>query len=235
MLSKLNAIQICASLLFLTSPIKAYIPQEPTGFAAPPDPAQDPGDGSGPFDVQDCSLKDRFETLPVLNVGVAAMHHKGWDNAADAMAHYLDASGTEWDPHVDNMLKQIPALDSKIRAYVNDQVSKLGKEPAKSFESGWQLWKAWNDATNEPYSYDWYYALGEFSYAIAGAVESTNGKLTAEWQVHVFDRYNWDNSGKSNSFAGGLIKLSHEDIGRLHKCGLAREYTVRGSSGVLTI
>lgn len=235
MFPKLNTFPVAAYLLFLTTPIQAYVPQDTTGFAAPPDPAQVPGDGSGAFDAQSCSLKDRFETFPVLTAGVLAMHHKGWDNAADAMAHYLDASGSEWDPQVSTMLSQIPALDAKIHAYVQDQVSKLGDDPATSFESGWLLWHAWNDATDEPYSWDWYYALGEFSYAVAGALERTNGKVTAEWQVHVFDRYNWDDEGKVSSFAGGLIKLSHEDIGRLHKCGLAREYVVRGSTGILTL
>jgi hypothetical protein len=234
MFSKINT-PLFLSLLFLTSSTKAYVPQEPTGFAPPPDPAQAPGDGSGPFNVQSCSLKDRFETYPTLTVGVGALHLKSWDNGADTMSHYLDATGTDWDPKVATLLEQVPALNSKIQDYVNTQVSGLGDDPAKSFESGWQVWHAWNDATNEPYSWDWYYALGEFSYAVAGAVEKRNGKVTAEFQVHVFDRYNWDNSGKTNSFAGGLITLSHADIGRLHKCGLAREYTVRGSSGVMTL
>ncbi|MBE7451440.1 MAG: hypothetical protein HS111_21840 [Kofleriaceae bacterium] len=43
----------------------------------------------------------------------------------------------------------------------------------------------------------------------------------------MFDRYNWD-QGKSVTIAG--ITVRDEQLGRLHRVGLAREFDVEGSS-----
>jgi hypothetical protein len=45
--------------------------------------------------------------------------------------------------------------------------------------------------------------------------------------MHVYDRYNWD-QGKSVSILG--IKVKDEQLGRLHRVGLAREFDVKGQS-----
>lgn len=45
--------------------------------------------------------------------------------------------------------------------------------------------------------------------------------------MHIFDRYNWD-QGKAVTLAGMTVK--DEQLGRLHRVGLAREYDVNGTS-----
>lgn len=51
--------------------------------------------------------------------------------------------------------------------------------------------------------------------------------MRIEYRVHTFDRYNWD-KGKQVSI--GPITVKDEELAKLHRAGLAREYEVGGSS-----
>ncbi|MFE4690340.1 hypothetical protein ACFRH6_09825 [Streptomyces sp. NPDC056749] len=53
-------------------------------------------------------------------------------------------------------------------------------------------------------------------------------QVSLDYQVNVWDRYNWD-SGKSTTFPGG-VTIPDDDMGRLHKGGFAQEFDLRGSS-----
>ncbi|PGG99353.1 hypothetical protein AJ79_08547 [Helicocarpus griseus UAMH5409] len=201
----------------------------------PPDPKPRPGDGSGEFNSDGlCGFND-YRVHAILQGGVLAFRAKGWPQSARAMDHYLGESGKDLSVNVDEIMKTTPAFKNAV----HDLAEKTAKQRVETFigpwvdlafTSPWTVWHAWNDAKNEPHNYDWYYALGEYSYAVTGVVhKARNGALSLEWKAHVFDRYNWDNSDKKNQLGWG-IELSHREIGHLHKCGSAQEYTIRGSA-----
>lgn len=50
--------------------------------------------------------------------------------------------------------------------------------------------------------------------------------------MHIFDRYNWD-AGKSVDI--GPFHFEDTELGNLYLKGLAREYNVRGTSGINSV
>ena len=58
-------------------------------------------------------------------------------------------------------------------------------------------------------------------------VEGGPPQITMIFTLHIFDRYNWD-QGKAVTIAG--ITVKDEQLGRLHRVGLAQEYEVNGSA-----
>lgn len=198
----------------------------------PADPPQAAGDGSGAWNAESCGFND-YKVDAILRGGVGVFNVKGYHQAARALDHYLDNKGSDLSIDVDEMMKTTPAFKDKVHALAESLVKQkvagfIGPWITMTFASDWQVWHAWNDATNEPFSYDWYYAMGEYVYAVTGvATHEHDGSITLQWKGHVFDRYNWDQQGKSSHF--GPITLSHKEMGHLHKCGMAREYTMRGT------
>ncbi|KAF1811244.1 hypothetical protein P152DRAFT_66515 [Eremomyces bilateralis CBS 781.70] len=205
--------------------------------ASVPGPPKDPplpsGDGSGEYNtIWLCGPND-YKVRALLEGGVLAFAAKGWCQASRAMNHYLLDNGKDLNENVANMMEDTPAFKKAVHALAEkeakDAVDFIGPWVTKTFNSGWKVWHAWNKEKNEAHNLDWYYALGEYSYAVTGVLTNGGtGKVKLEWKAHIFDRYNWDNSGKKQSF--GPISVTHKEIGHLHKCGGAREYVVRGSS-----
>ena len=85
-------------------------------------------------------------------------------------------------------------------------------------------------------SADWFYAIGGFTYWVTAEVTLTPAagggiQATMVTRLHIFDRYNWD-GGKAVTIGG--ITVTDEQLGRLHRVGLAREYEVHGTSSPRT-
>jgi hypothetical protein len=83
-------------------------------------------------------------------------------------------------------------------------------------------------------SWDWYYGVGGYSYAYGAEVTVTQGadgqpQVEVNYQMHVFDRYNWD-PGKVVTILGQTV--ADASLGELHQAGLAHEYEIRGTSEV---
>ncbi|MFF3836542.1 hypothetical protein [Streptomyces sp. NPDC001930] len=81
---------------------------------------------------------------------------------------------------------------------------------------------------------EWFHAVGAHEQSISGMVTVKPGadgkpEVSLDYQVNVWDRYNWD-PGKSTPFADGLINISDDDMGRLHKVGFGQEFDMKGSS-----
>lgn len=201
----------------------------------PRDPAAKPGDGSGKYNsIWFCGPND-WKVKAILEGGVVAFAAKGWGEASRAMNHYLMNDGTDMKVNLGNMMSDTPAFKNAVHKLAQAEAKKrveefVGPWVDLAFTSDWKVWHAWNDKEKKPHNYDWYYALGEYSYAVSGTIHrNKEGVMTLKWKAHAFDRYNWDKNTKKNQLGWG-IELSHAEIGHLHKCGSAREYTVRGSS-----
>lgn len=239
--------------LFLLSLISAFSFIQPTCTTQlltpratvpgpPADPPQLPGDGSGVWGSESPCGPNDWKIEAILTAGVDAFVAEGRCEAARCMHHYLLNTGADLEVNLANMMEDMPAFRDAIHTLAESTAKSkvenfVGPWLTIDFVSPWTLWHAWDDKNNEPYSLDWYYALGDYSYAVSGVVTrdgNTAALMTLQWMVHVFDRYNWDNSGKQSNLGWG-VTLSHADIGHLHKCGGAREYVVRGGSKVQVV
>lgn len=97
------------------------------------------------------------------------------------------------------------------------------------FDTGW---KGYYMGPGE--SEDWYYAMGGVQYAVTGVAtvyppDRAGGepKIDMRYQVHVFDRYNWD-GGKSTEI--GPIAITDKKMAEMHRAGVAQEFNISGST-----
>ena len=197
--------------------------------AAPADPPAPPGDGIGPYNSQPASLSDRLAKKKFYAIAVAA-GGLGLSNARNNLWHYLGNSGNDKYISAAAIMKGLPQFQEKVRKLVQAEAAIAYKQipttkGEKSFSSKWYGFYA-----TKSQSSDWYYSLGGFSYSVTGVVEKSGSELagtTLRYQVHIFDRYNWD-SGKSVDI--GPFHFEDKELGNLHLKGLAREYVVRGKA-----
>ncbi|KAL9125962.1 MAG: hypothetical protein Q9217_004906 [Psora testacea] len=195
--------------------------------ADPPKPAD--GDGIGPYASQDAGWGDRLDKAKFYAVAVAA-GEINLVNAERGMRHYLGNSGDDLNISPESIMSGLPEFRDAVKALAQNQAAAAykaisGASGEKTFSSSWDTFYATKDM-----SWDWYFAIGGFSYSVTGVVtkaSATGGSM--KYRVHVFDRYNWD-AGKSVDI--GPFHFEDTELGNLHLKGLAREYTVRGSSEV---
>ena len=123
----------------------------------------------------------------------------------------------------------LPKFRDAVKALAQNEAAVAYKKiPAaggsKAFSSSWESFYATKDM-----SWNWFFAIGGFSYSVTGVVTRSSKGASLEYVTHIFDRYNWD-AGKSVDI--GPFHFEDTELGHLHLVGLAREYTVRGSTGV---
>lgn len=232
-------------LLFTTSlllPLTSATPLlqlTPRALSIPPAPADPPkaatGDGIGPYASQSPSWRDRIDKIKFFSVAVAA-GELFLDNAERNLRHYLGNSGSDLAIAPELILDGLPRFRDAVKALAQNQAAAAYKKISasgggeKAFTSPWKSFYATKDQ-----SLDWYFALGGFSYSVTGVVvksASTPGAGSLKYQVHIFDRYNWD-AGKSVDI--GPFHFEDTELGNLHLKGLAREYTVRGTSEINSV
>ncbi|KAJ9665902.1 hypothetical protein H2201_004026 [Coniosporium apollinis] len=204
----------------------------PRALSIPPAPADPPkpadGDGIGPYNSQDAGIRDRLAKAKFYTVAVAA-GELGLVNAERGMRHYLGNSGDDLNVTPESMMSGLSKFRESVKALAQNEAAAAyksisGASGEKAFRSSWKNFYATKDQ-----SWDWYFAIGGFSYSVTGVVTKASGGGSLKYRVHVFDRYNWD-AGKSVDI--GPFHFEDTELGNLHLKGLAREYTVRGSSAV---
>ncbi len=160
----------------------------------------------------------------------------GYPNSARHMLHYLKNSGEKIQVDVDTMLTQIP----KLREWLEQVVQTVGLDTERKFYAGGGSAVVTKLTGKKSVVVaregDWHYALGGFTAWYTGEARAVPAEPeprgTLRLVVHVYDRYDWD-KGKSVTIRG--IKVTDEQLGRLHRVGLAREFDVNGSSSPLEI
>lgn len=163
----------------------------------------------------------------------------GYTNAARHMRHYLGNTGSTLNVSVDNILRDVPTFQSAYNSYegevrnkVNDRILQLNQCPSNPITFDLMGTKNSSVYLRKDESPDWFFAIGGFTHWWTAKVTLTpneDGELDVliEMQMHIFDRYNWD-GGKSVNI--GPITVNDEQLGRLHKVGLAKEYDIEGVS-----
>ncbi len=199
----------------------------PPAPADPPAPAE--GDGIGRHGSQSPGFGDRVDEAKFYTMAVTA-GEIGLVNAERGLRHYLGNSGNVLNVAPEKMMSGLSEFRDAVKALAQNQAVAAyrgisGASGEKSFRSSWEGFYATKDQ-----SWDWYFAIGGFSYSVTGVVtKASGGGGSLKYRVHIFDRYNWD-AGKSVDI--GPFHFEDRELGRLHLKGLAKEYTVRGSSGV---
>ncbi|MFD0076514.1 hypothetical protein ACFVIY_29185 [Streptomyces sp. NPDC127166] len=199
-----------------------------------------PDPGSGQFKGEEPTPEDLWfhaRALGLATVGDAA----GETGASRNMLHYLRGTGETLDLDVDRILADDPGFRSEIE---NDHVA--DNQDAWRRQALDEFHKAGGAETvvipvesrtkhTTLGSDEWFHAVGSNAHNVSGFVtvtpDSHGGapKVSLDYQVNVWDRYNWDH-GKSTPFLGGLINISDDDMGRLHKVGFGQEFDMTGGS-----
>lgn len=196
---------------------------------APADPPPPPsGDGIGPYNSQSAGIGDRLNKAKFYIVAAAA-GELGLLNAERNMRHYLGNSGETLTITPESMFAGLPSFRTAVQALAQNEAAAAYRRITTS--SGERAFSSsWNDFyATKGLSWDWFFALGGYSFSVTGVLTKAGSGGSLKYQVHIFDRYNWD-AGKSVDI--GPIHFEDTELGELHLKGLAREYTVRGSSGV---
>lgn len=208
------------------SKLSSRAPTIPGPPADPPKPAD--GDGIGPYNSKGAGWRDYVSKAKFYTIAAAA-GEIGLDNAERGMRHYLGNSGKDLHVAPGPMMWDLTKFRQAAQALAQNQATAAyntisGATGSKSFSSPWSTYYATKDQ-----SWDWFYAIGGFSYSATGVVTKTSNGGSLKYQIHIFDRYNWD-AGKSVDI--GPFHFEDRELGELHLKGLAREYVVRGSSEV---
>ncbi|MEU0004211.1 hypothetical protein ABZ079_07895 [Streptomyces sp. NPDC006314] len=205
-----------------------------------------PDPGSGPFKTEEPTPHD-LELLALAQSLALGGDVIGENAASRNMEHYLKATGEPLDLDVDRILHDAPGYRTRVvRDHVTENQTEWRKEALDAFEKAGgdkpiaipvesrAQGRAFPDSDSQS---EWFHAVGAHQQNVSGVVTVTptasgKPKVTLDYQVNVWDRYNWD-AGKSTKFPGGLV-VEDEDMGRLHKVGFAREFDMRGSSSAYT-
>jgi len=212
---------------------------------APPPPPADKG--AGAFNSVEPGILDHASEMKWRTVAGMA-EGIGYTDAARHIQHYLDGSGKALYVKPENMLRDMPKFKEKVDADFNMFKNQIqtslanqydGKERTEKFiaKFGNSNWTGYYATKNQ--SGNWFYATGGFSYTFAAVAKTIPPKkpeskpiIQGEYQMHVYDRYNWD-KGKGVNI-GEVFSVSDESLGSLHQAGLAKEYDIKGSTSPST-
>jgi hypothetical protein len=213
------------------------------GIPDPPDPPT-PDDGAGQWDSEPAtaellSLHDSLSGT-INSAGVLTSSLGVIPNGLANFDHYLDNTGDTQFVATEDVLEDVPGLRSEVREQVDGAVQRATAEAAANGTYGTPIpiattWREFNITPEE--NRDWHYAIGNVQHAVTGTVTvhapdqpGAEPRVEIDYDVHLYDRYNWDNiAGKQAEIAG--VPLPDEKFGPLHRAGLAQEYDIRGIPG----
>lgn len=193
-------------------------------------------DGAGDYNSEDARIWDH--TVKFLAEGGAHAVSPMWPDASRNLLHFLGNSGEPLDQDVDRILTDVPRLAEEYETTVDRYGAAAIEEARQSGSSGpvtFPLGTSWEGFyIGDSDDSNWYRAMGGIQYAIVGQVTvhppSTEGgewTYQTETSLVMRDEYNWD-EGKSTSILG--LEVSDEELAKLHRAGLAQEFTMTGES-----
>ena len=185
------------------------------------------------------------------------------------MRHFLEGTGEPLEVDVGKLLRDEPAFQLQSRGALQTLLRGIEGRIQDGYHGeplSFQVTSPWMEA---PYatSRNLYYAMGGYSYTYSAEVNVTPPAISGvsptvelQYQMHVWDYYNWD-KGKSvtiprPTLPGTSLPISMpipqeyqphitevgdswhvEDtaLARLHLTGLAQEYEINGQTAVITL
>jgi hypothetical protein len=202
-----------------------------------------PDEGSGDFNSEKVTPRDNAIHAQALAIA-AAGDFIGQVGASRNMMHYLGGTGEPLTLDVDRMLRDDAGLRNRIQeGHLRENQEEWRRKALEEFHRAGGdrtvVIPVESEAKHESLqSLEWFRAVGSHAQNVSGVVtvtpdEGGNPKVSLDYQVNIWDRYNWD-EGKSTQFVDGKITIRDEDMGRLHKVGIAREFDMYGGSSALT-
>ncbi|WP_435610763.1 hypothetical protein [Streptomyces sp. C10-9-1] len=201
-------------------------------------------DGAGPYDVDSPGFGDCWMELQANGISNSG-DFIGKTDAARHMDHYLNGTGSTLDLDVDRMLSDeddtvLRDVSSATRVRREDEWRRQALEAFA--QSGGEPVAIPVETAGVGYTHDkgpdgtanWYLAVGSAMTNTTGVVTAVAGpdgrpQVNIDYQVNVWDRYNWD-PGKATPI--GPTTVTDADMARMHTTGQAREFDMRGSSSV---
>ncbi|MEU3050488.1 hypothetical protein ABZ705_28960 [Streptomyces sp. NPDC006984] len=201
-------------------------------------------DGAGPYDVDSPGFGDYWMELQANGISNSG-DFIGKTDAARHMDHYLNGTGSTLDLDVDRMLSDeddtvLRDVSSATRVRREDEWRRQALEAFA--QSGGEPVAIPVETAGVGYTHDkgpdgtanWYLAVGSAMTNTTGVVTAVAGpdgrpQVNIDYQVNVWDRYNWD-PGKATPI--GPTTVTDADMARMHTTGQAREFDMRGSSSV---
>ncbi|MFJ9184052.1 hypothetical protein ACIRQO_13400 [Streptomyces anulatus] len=198
--------------------------------------------GSGPFDTEAPTAHDLWVLTQAQAIATGG-DVTGEVAASRNMQHYLSGTGEPLDLDVNRILHADSGFRTDVGTlHIAENQEAWRQKALDEFE------KAGGDRTvvvpvesqaiGRTFGADeWFHAVGSHQQNVSGMVTVSPGdggkpQVSLDYQVNVWDRYNWD-SGKATTFPGG-VTIPDDDMGRLHKVGFAQEFDMRGSSSTYT-
>ncbi|MFF7498960.1 hypothetical protein ACFZBM_05890 [Streptomyces lavendulae] len=200
-----------------------------------------PDRGSGKHGSEDPDWGDWGTRMKMQGLVVAA---DGGDmnDAARHMKHYLDDTGTPMRLPVDKMLTDDDDFQNHVshRHLLPHEAQWREQALAEYERNGGRAVVLPVETPNEDYSFsqmtdpNWFYAVGSARSNVTGVVTVVPGaggqpKVGLDYQVNVWDRYNWDEGKGVHIWSFGI---PDGEPGRQHKVGLAQEFNMAGSGSV---
>lgn len=214
---------------------------QPTLPIPPPLPRPPADPGAGEFDSEEADLGDRLTEAKFARIADAA-EALGYTDAARHMRHYLAGSGEELAVSPEEMLGDMPEFQQQVARDVSTLLYQAQQEAAARYTGEpvtFAVQGEWGSFDTNGIDDNWFYAIGGFRYSTTARVTVTPPSapgqpptVEVEYLLHVVDRYNWD-TGKGVTI--GPLSISDTELGELHRKGLAQEYEVRGTSGMVTV
>jgi hypothetical protein len=165
----------------------------------------------------------------VVRPAATAADSFGYENAARHLRHYLNNSGEDLDVDPALIARDNPKFAASVNQQLSEEVEDAIRRASGQAGTPVQFSSDWKGVYLDE-DRDWFLALGGMSHAVTGyaVVSPTNpSQVEVHYETHVFDRYNWD-EGKGVNF--GPVSISDDQMGALHTAGIAKEYSVRGST-----
>ncbi|MFE0730386.1 hypothetical protein ACFW2X_19455 [Streptomyces antibioticus] len=201
-----------------------------------------PDPGSGVFDSEEPTAEDLWFLARAQGIA-AGGDFTGEVGASRNLEHYLSATGEPLDLDVDRILQDDSGLRHNVTSlHITPNEETWRRQGLDAFE------RAGGDKTvvvpvesvaagRTLQSDEWFHAIGSHQQNVSGMVTVSPGengkpKVSLDYQVNIWDRYNWD-AGKSTEFPGGVV-IPDSEMGRLHTVGFAQEFDMRGSSSTYT-
>lgn len=224
----------------------------PSAPSAPGQPAS--GDGSGAHGAAGPATDADWETHRTMSTAALLARLRGHDITASHMEHYLGNSGQPVRVDVNRMMNDMPEFRLAVEQQFRQDVWAAAQREISARYTGeplqFQLTADWRSdyyPSKDKYP-NWYYGVGGFSYSQTAAIVVTPGSdgapmVTIRSQIHMFDRYNWDqgkavtipSSGNQwiddHTIAGDFIPDTA--MGHLHQTGIAQEYEMNGASHII--
>lgn len=221
-------------------------PVEGTTAPTPAPPAWEPVDaGAGPHDEATASLRTRAAEI-AAEVGALGLGAT-WPDASRNLLHFLGNSGQTLEQDVDTLLADVPEFADEVDTRREDIAALAIERARESAADGPVTFPVMTDWAGFGYDQfgaleyeddNWFYALGGWEYGLTGTVTVTppdgpgdEWGYSMETSVHLRDQYNWD--GEKATKIGSLT-VTDEELAKMHRAGLAQEYTNVGESATVT-